>query len=441
MNKNQPVEPTLSRKSCNSLKSFCSKYWVPLLLATALIPTVFAVIMLAYAHPIGYTSIASHYYFVGFEFGFGGRKLLGTLFHWLLPAYATWSDLRPYIIGLNFLTILLFVVFAGMLFARLGGGSKKGGLLLLLCYMVGPYSIIGMVDSWISITFPEIWHFMLTLLWLLLYLASPRRWYYYLATLAIATTAILIHHTYCCTFFPLMAGLMLYDSFSDCRIEWKRAIPYGLIALGLFALFACLWLFSGMNISKEDLWTLLESRASNDVNTVYDYALTEYYYSSNYENWLHAYTSNPVTWKIKLLEFVFSTILMSPLFALMLWPWISVARKQTEARAKWFYLAVGLAPTLLTLPVFVMAADYGRFWIAYSLTLFAQPLAVAAQGDRRMNDALAEMWNRFTRNPLVLVALAIYLSQLAPSTPPEYGVGLGLQWGLDLQNMVIPRPE
>lgn len=440
MPENKRVTPPLWRRLDKSLLSFFKVHWVPLLLAVALVPTVFSVIKLAYAHPIGYTSIGSHYYFVGFETGFGGRKLLGTIFHWILPAYATWSNLRPYIICVNFITILLFVTFVGMLFARMKGNDMKGGLLLLLCYMLGPYSIIGMVDSWISITFPELWHFMLTLLWLLLYLASPRRWYYYLATLLITTTAILIHHTYCCTFFPLMAGLMLYDSFGEGRIERRKAMPYAAIALGLFALFLCLWLFSGMNISKEDLWTLLESRASNDANTVYDYALTEYYYSSNYENWRHAY-ANPIVWKTKVLEFVFTVLLMSPLFVLMLWPWFSVARKQTDARARWFYLAVGLLPTLLTLPVFVMAADYGRFWVAYSLTLFAQPLAVAAQGDKQIRNALGGMWRLFLHKPAVPIIVAIYLSQLSPSTPPDYGVGLGLQWGLDLQNMLIPSPK
>ncbi|MBP5545672.1 MAG: hypothetical protein J6X59_00110, partial [Bacteroidales bacterium] len=40
-------------------------------------------------------------YFVGYETGFGGRKLIGTLFNWLFPGTITPAHIRSFILTAN----------------------------------------------------------------------------------------------------------------------------------------------------------------------------------------------------------------------------------------------------------------------------------------------------------------------------------------------------
>lgn len=405
-------------------------YKLPLLLALTLVPTIVKVILLAYDHPIGYTGIGSYYYFVGYETGFGGRKLLGTLFHYLLPAYSTWSHLRPYIIGINLALVALFILFVARVWRS---GNNKGMLVLLSLYMVSPYSPIGFVYSWMSTTSLETWQWVLLLGWLLLFLSAPRKWWYYILTLLIATAGILIHHTFCCTFLPVMLGLFFYESFSGGQFQKRAAIAYGTICFLLLGLFIALWSFSTMNLPQEELRALIRGRASSDACIDSEMLMKFYYYLSSSDNFQQYWISKPGFYRTKMIELGLSMILLAPLFITLLWPWFSAARRENEKARRRLYYAMGLLPTLLTLPLFFVVADYGRDWTALSFTLLAVPLAVVARGDKALGASLMRMWDWICRHPIVCLALMVYLLQLHPSGPHNgYGPGAGLYEALEL---------
>ncbi len=399
-------------------------YRVPLLLLAALVPTFFHVIDYAYGCNNGSMG-TSAYYFVGYETGFGGRKLLGTLYGLVLPEFVTWSHLRPFVIGINMLMLFLFAGFAIQTLRRLR--DDRLAVPLLAVYLASPFSILGWVHSTMSLYFTETYTLALTLAWLMLYVASPRRWWYYLLTAAIAVTACLIHHTFCCTFFPLMAALMLHDSLPEGRIDWRRALPYGLICAALAALLGAIWMFSHMNIDYETLHQSVLDRTSEDAygrgSLMYDY-----FYKSNSENSRVGF----ITWEKRLpMEFALTLLMLLPALAVLACPWVAAARHTTGR--KWRYWGVLAVDVLMTLPMFVMATDYGRWWTALCFTLFALTLAAAARGDQPLREALERMYGFFRRHLLLAAVIVIYLIQLAPH--PEFPY-FGLQQAMRLREFM-----
>lgn len=406
------------------IKHLLHTYRLPLLLLAALVPTLFAVIDYAYSCNNGSMG-TSAYYFVGYETGFGGRKLLGTLYGLLLPDFVRWTHLRPFIIGINMLMLFLFAGFAIQTLRRLQ--DDRLAVPLLAVYLATPFSILGWVHSTMSLYFTETYTLALTLAWLMLYVACPRRWWYYLLTAAISVTACLIHHTFCCTFFPLMAALMLHDSMPEGRIDWRRALPYGLICAALAVLLGAIWMFSHMNIDYETLHQSVLDRTTEDAygrgSLMYDY-----FYKSNSENSRLGF----ITWEKRLpMEFALTLLMLLPALAVLAWPWVAAAR--IAPRHKWRYWGVLAADVLMTLPMFVMATDYGRWWTALCFTLFALPLAAAARGDQPLREALAAMYDFFRRHLLLAVVLIVYLLQLAPHPQFPY---FGIQQAMRLRELM-----
>lgn len=406
------------------IKHLLHTYRLPLLLLAALVPTLFAVIDYGYSCNNGSMG-TSAYYFVGYETGFGGRKLLGTIYGLLLPDFVRWTHLRPFIIGINMLMLLLFAGFAIQTLRRLQ--DDRLAVPLMAVYLATPFSILGWVHSTMSIYFTETYTLALTLAWLMLYVACPRRWWYYLLTAAIAVTACLIHHTFCCTFFPLMAALMLYDSLPEGRIDWRRAVPYGLICAALGALLAIIWMFSHMNVDYETLHQSVIDRTTEDAygrgSLMYDY-----FYKSNSENSRVGF----ITWEKRLpMEFVLTLAMLLPALAVLAWPWVAAGRKAGSGR--WRYWGVLAADVAMTLPMFVMATDYGRWWTALCFTLFALPLAVAARGDKAMREALMDMYDYFRRHLLLAAVIVVYLLQLHPLPDFPY---FGMQQAMRLREMM-----
>ena len=406
------------------IKHLLHTYRLPLLLLAALVPTLFAVIDYGYSCNNGSMG-TSAYYFVGYETGFGGRKLLGTLYGLLLPDFVRSTHLRPFIIGINMLMLFLFAGFAIQTLRRLQ--DDRLAVPQMAVYLATPFSILGWVHSTMSLYFTETYTLALTLAWLMLYVACPRRWWYYLLTAAIAITACLIHHTFCCTFFPLMAALMLHDSMPEGRIDWRRALPYGLICAALAVLLGAIWMFSHMNIDYETLHQSVLDRTTEDAygrgSLMYDY-----FYKSNSENSRLGF----ITWEKRLpMEFALTLLMLLPALAVLAWPWVAAAR--TAPQLKWRYWGVLAADVLMTLPMFVMATDYGRWWTALCFTLFALPLAAAARGDQPLREALAAMYGFFRRHLLLAVVLIVYLLQLAPHPQFPY---FGMQQAMRLRELM-----
>ncbi len=379
-----------------------NKYSLLALLLVAMMPSAATAVYYAF-HDHWCDYWPTFNYFIGYEYGFGGRKLIGTLLGSLMPEMVTAKHIRMFVLPANLLMLFgtAWVVWRAL--ADRGVQAVPVALLLAL-YAANPFSLFAYVHTHLSMCFMETYQLLLVLLWLALYVKRRSTWYYYLATPLVAILGCLIHHTFCCTLLPLMIGLVLFDTFQNGRLHRGRGTFYAVSLLLLLALFVALWLFSGMNIGQEELYARIAARANQDVLPDRD-GLRMLYFLSNAENSAGAFTA------ARAWQFAVELLLMLPLLVLLATPWV-VAARQTYDRIERLRYWLPLAAQLLVVPVFFMATDYSRWWVCWTFSLTMMPMAAFATGDKGMSVALQTLWQWMKRRWYLPLMLAIYLMQL-----------------------------
>ncbi len=379
-----------------------NKYSLLALLLVAMMPSAATAVYYAF-HDHWCDYWPTFNYFIGYEYGFGGRKLIGTLLGSLMPEMVTAKHIRMFVLPANLLMLFgtAWVVWRAL--ADRGVQAVPVALLLAL-YAANPFSLFAYVHTHLSMCFMETYQLLLVLLWLALYVKCRGTWYYYLATPLVAILGCLIHHTFCCTLLPLMIGLVLFDTFQNGRLHRGRGTFYAVSLLLLLALFVALWLFSGMNIGQEELYARIAARANQDVLPDRD-GLRMLYFLSNAENSAGAFTA------ARAWQFAVELLLMLPLLVLLATPWV-VAARQTYDRIERLRYWLPLAAQLLVVPVFFMATDYSRWWVCWTFSLAMMPMAAFATGDKGMSVALQTLWQWMKRRWYLPLMLAIYLMQL-----------------------------
>lgn len=379
-----------------------NKYSLLALLLVAMMPSAATAVYYAF-HDHWCDYWPTFNYFIGYEYGFGGRKLIGTLLGPLMPEMVTAKHIRMFVLPANLLMLFgtAWVVWRAL--ADRGVQAVPVALLLAL-YAANPFSLFAYVHTHLSMCFMETYQLLLVLLWLALYVKRRGTWYYYLATPLVAILGCLIHHTFCCTLLPLMIGLVLFDTFQNGRLHRGRGTFYAVSLLLLLALFVALWLFSGMNIGQEELYARIAARANQDVLPDRD-GLRMLYFLSNTENSAGAFTA------ARAWQFAVELLLMLPLLALLATPWV-VAARQTYDRIERLRYWLPLAAQLLVVPVFFMATDYSRWWVCWTFSLAMMPMAAFATGDKGMSVALQTLWQWMKLRWYLPLMLAIYLMQL-----------------------------
>ncbi|MBP3763924.1 MAG: hypothetical protein J6I49_08645 [Bacteroidales bacterium] len=382
---------------------FVARYGLLLLLAAAVVP---ALVSLFYdAFRIHWCDWWPTYnYFIGYEYGFGSRKLIGTLVGPLLPEVVTAKHIRLLVLPANVLMLLGAVWFVWRCL-RAGGRAAVPVAVLTALYAVNPFSLTEWVTSSLSLGFMETYQLVATLVWLLLFLRWRGRWWYYVATLLVTTACCLVHHTFCCTLLPLYTALFVYDTLQDGRLHRGKAIAYGSMLALLLVLFVLLWRCSGMNIDMETLYSRIDGRANQDVLPDRD-GLRMLYYLSNSDN-----ASGRTFDHQRDLRFAIELLFMLPLLAILVCPWVVAARRAPAGAARWRYRLVPAIALLMTVPVFFMATDYTRWWTCWTFTLATLPLAAFATGDTLFRQALLQLGGFLRRHWWLPPLLAAYLVQ------------------------------
>lgn len=345
-------------------------------------------------------------YFVGYETGFGGRKLIGTFFNWLFPGTITPVHIRSFILTANFLMLALLTWFVCKALTQRGAPSL-GIALTVVLYAVGPFSLMAYVRTPLSMGFMETYQFVLLLAWLLLYLHRSDGWVYYLVTLLVSVCCILIHHAFCCTMMPAMVALCLMDCFSSNSNIRMKLSGYGAIAVVLVVLFVMLWFLGGMNVDIDTLMASIRERGPEVMPKDKD-GFWLLYYASNEQNM----QSNIQGLPYKYVEFGISLLILAPLLYMMFYPWMSAAHRAKTLRQRWHYRSVYLTMIVLTLPIFIVATDYSRWWIGLFLGMTVVTLATYAKGDCLITNRLQTMGEYLKRHWWVAAALIIYAAQL-----------------------------
>lgn len=378
------------------------RYILPFLLALVLLPLLGKVVAVAMGSAcFGWPSLNYH---IGYETGFGGRKFIGTLCHLVFPAYVQAAHIRVLVIAANALLMALMVwFFAG---AARRAADTRLPIALLLLYFLGPFSLLAWFDTGMSVIFMETYQLALVAAWLLAYLRWHGRGGFYLFTLLLCVVCGLIHHTFCCTLMPLVAALLIYDLWHDGRFQPRRFAWTALIGLAMGALLASIWLFSEMNLPLEELSARLAATAAPNTYEADPYVLEVLYYQSNSGN---RDASLDVLTQARIPELLISLPLLSPLLALLYYPWLRAARRAPSRSVAWRYRLIYITLTVLPLPIFFIATDYGRWFVCWFFSLLAALLVMLARRDAPTSEAVRALCSAARRRPWAALLLAVYL--------------------------------
>ncbi len=385
---------------------FIKRYPIQILLALCFIPTL---IIDFECHDISKGTVLN--YFVGYATGFGGRKLIGTIFGLFLPEYVQKRHILPIVFGTSVLMVILFCY----LICRAVPNKKNYYLptiAIIILYLISPFSILTYLSSHLSIWAMETYMIVLVLSWLISYIRIRGSLAYYIITLVTIILSTLIHHTFCCLFLPLMLALFTNDILSESFFSTRKTLVYGIICMIEFILFIFIWQFSSMNIDIDTLCQQLDGRTSpgimfdiKDSNGFGKEGIWQYYYATNYENRMQ----NAPVFKYRYIELVLSLVLMSPLLIIFFYPWIYAIQHSRNKKQHWCYILMPSISICFSIPIFFMATDYGRWWFCLFFCQFLLLLTMIIIKDRRIKAAIASMYYYFSQRPYFASVIYLYI--------------------------------
>ena len=229
---------------------------------------------------------------------------------------------------------------------------------------------------------------------------------------------------------PLVAALLLYDLWDGGRFQPRRLVWTAVIGVAMGMLLARIWLFSEMNLPREELSARLAATVAPNAYEADPYVLEVLYYQSNSGN---RDASLDVLTRCRLPELVLSLLMLLPLLAVLYWPWIRAARKASGTAQAWRYRLVYFTVTLLTLPIFFMATDYGRWFVCWCFGLVVLTLMALALHDKLVEAAVGEMYAFVRSHWWAALLLVVYLLGLHAQSFE------GLKEAINIREFLIPN--
>ncbi|MBR6291877.1 MAG: hypothetical protein IKR33_03645 [Bacteroidales bacterium] len=346
-------------------------------------------------------------YFIGYETGFGGRKLIGTVCNLLLPNIVRVAHIQAIVIVANVLLLALSVLFAAKCLKRVE--AKPQLAFILAIYLIAPFSILEWFYTGMSVIFMETYQLIFVLVWLLLFINYHQNRWFNIVTILLVFVCVLIHHTFCCVLFPLVVALLVYEMFEGEQLSKRGLIWASSVCVATALLLASIWLFSRMNIPIDTLRARLDMKAEPGILTQEPCALEMLYYMSNSGNAIY---NSDYLYNQKLLEFLMTVVLLSPLFAVLLFPMIYATQRTKKSPLKWRYIIMCIVLIFFPLPIFFLATDYGRWFTGWLFCLLATTCVMNAIHDRYFNEASAKLYSFFKCNYWLALLLVVWLGSL-----------------------------
>jgi hypothetical protein len=347
----------------------------------------------------------SPYYFIGYETGFGGRKLIGSLFSLFLPDYVQHRHIAPVVFMAFILLAIMFVVLVcrTIKLKDLKSSSASQSILVFLAiYLISTYSIFGFIEQCAG--FIDVFLYLLTLAFVFIYIKYRGKWFYYFSTTLIVLAGCLIHHIFCCLFSPLFFALFINEVYSNNQLHVKEFVVYGIITLMLIILFCLIWFFS----SPVDIDAVYEQVCSRTNGVCFKEKIVfQWLYGSNHENYLSMWEQG--NFPLRYHQFLPVIVLMSPIIALFCSPWIMAITKAVKGIQRRKYLLMFLAQNLLFLPIFVIATDYFRWWYAWFFCQIVMMLTMYKIKDTFFSTQMQIVFSVLKRNWIMTLLLIVYI--------------------------------
>lgn len=348
----------------------------------------------------GVNSYHTYFYFTDYSTGFGGKKFLGEICSLWFPEVVNQYYMLPLIIGVNIIMVALFIWFCTKCLSRLSSNSKTPFLILIVIYMLSPYSFVGLIDS----ACVDFYLCAATLGFLYLFIKHRGTWYYYMLTLVLVCVACLTHHIFCNIYFPLFFALFIYDIYTNDEHRKKNIILYSTITICLFVLFCAIAFCGTMNVDFETYYNYLQTRASGSVDLSWKSALYYEFYAHLPEH-VVAYVE-PI-WKYNIARFVLTLIVLAPLWVIFLAPWVMAVCHAQNTKEKWCYVLMQVFIHLIILPAYIMAVDYQRWTYAYCFVQFCLLFLMYYLNDHTLKVQIDKMINTANKYKVITVLVII----------------------------------
>lgn len=335
---------------------------------------------------------------IGYSHGFGGRRLVGTIFEWLLPNcnLSIYNFITPFfVVGL--IALLLFC----LVLEETTGKHKNKDLLALLCvYLLGQYSFRFFFCTSVNDIFLVIG----TLLFVTLYINSRKGLAYYLGTGLLLVANLLTHHIFIFTFFPCFVGLFAYDTLKE---RWN--VPKMVAYTTIIALLAATCLATFLLSKPLDLGLFIRDvQAKNPLMTVVSEVKVLWDFQFNRslkENWTF-FMLRP--WRVRVTTFLYVLLSFLPFSAMLSLPFRAQWKRATCVRERWMWGILWALP-LTVLPAYVVAYDFGRWTAALLFSQLMVLLVIATDKPEILAPAKEDLLH-FAKTRPVLASLAVALT-------------------------------
>ena len=345
------------------------------------------------------------FYFNTYSYGWGGRKLLGTIFNFFYPGQVGRGAMLSFIYTINVVALLFLILIVGKC---LKGDAGRTGVLAVIfgLFLLSPYSFAKYIGSGWTIHFIDIYFIAPTLVGVWVFMRYRDRWFSYPLILLLSVAACLTHHVFCSSMLPLIMALFLYDILNNKQKAVGKTVAYGAILLSLFVVFLCIMRYSRMTVDIDTFYNSMVSRCpSNLVHHDKDYAVYMQFFVSNQENieWGKTFMRD------RHVETVFTLIFMLPLLIALWSPWWLSVKNASSLKQRLKYLSVWGVSVLFTIPAFATMIDYGRVFYMFFLCQALLVLLMCYLDDEHFGQQIDKLYDWGRKHIVAVVAIAVYL--------------------------------
>lgn len=356
----------------------------------------------------------SGWYAMDYSFGFGSRLLIGSIFKLFFPEFLSAETVYYFvIITITIILITLILLFAYVLFKSPDAVLRDGLSLLFILYLASPGSIAYLWSSEIFGRFDTyLVLFIILCVFFCLKVTSYRM--RCIIIFCLGSLCLAIHQVFLFLFFPVIFAILLLPldfgvgTFSLKKLDKelkKNILMGGAVILLLCIQFLFYQFGSSISISSSsELAALLSARTNLPVmeNALY------FEYFASFKETLSEIAFNEIGERIRYT--VIAWFILSPIFFIYGYLWISIIRKENKTSEKIKYLFL-LLSLISYLPAFVLTKDWGRWTCAFLLTLLLQIILIAMTKKEAVTAAFLSL-NRITYKFRFLLVLYIILIAL-----------------------------
>lgn len=304
-------------------------------------------------------------YIIGYDTGFGGRKLLASLLKFVWPVM-NMGHIMHFAYAVAVALCALFSYLCNKFILKMkekGEDSYFSALYLIALYLLCPAAIIFLLRDPNLGRLDTFFYGASLLLCFLFHFRNRNRTLYYFLIFVLIGTAILLHHIFVSTYLTFFIALFIYDIWGN-GFHRKRFFLYTLVGILCIAIFLGVLFGSSMNISLD------EAVASSPY-----VPLSRKFVCFGYYAHISDHIQQYILPKLPrlLIGFPLTVLFLFPLFYALYFLWKQLYHNLSTQYDRRLLLGI-LSSFLLFVPAFCITVDYSRWFGAF---IFLQFLLIA----------------------------------------------------------------